>query len=54
LSFHPAATLRVGLSSRGLPIGMQIVGHRHRDDQVLQAALAFEQVRPWRPHWPEI
>jgi aspartyl-tRNA(Asn)/glutamyl-tRNA(Gln) amidotransferase subunit A len=54
LSFHPAATLRVGMSSRGLPLGMQIVGHRHRDDLVLQAAFAFEQVRPWHPHWPEL
>jgi aspartyl-tRNA(Asn)/glutamyl-tRNA(Gln) amidotransferase subunit A len=54
MSFHPAATLRVGLSSRGLPMGLQIVGHRHRDDLVLQAAHAFEQVRPWHPRWPEL
>ena len=52
LSWHPAATLRVGLSRAGLPIGMQIVGPRHRDDLVLQAARAFEQLRPWHPHWP--
>ena len=52
LSWHPATTLRVGLSRAGLPIGMQIVGPRHRDDLVLQAARAFEQLRPWHPHWP--
>jgi aspartyl-tRNA(Asn)/glutamyl-tRNA(Gln) amidotransferase subunit A len=53
LSWHPAASVRVGLSRAGLPIGMQIVGPRHRDDVVLQTALAFERERPWHPHWPE-
>src|SRR5262249_50780055 len=42
LSWHPAATVRVGRSRAGLPIGMQLVGPRHRDDLVLQAARAFE------------
>ena len=53
LSWHPAATVRIGLSKRGLPMGMQIVGPRQRDDLVLQAARAFERERPWHPHWPE-
>jgi len=52
LSWHPAATVRVGLSRAGLPMGMQIVGPRHRDDLVLQVARAFERERPWHPHWP--
>ncbi|MBI3785622.1 MAG: amidase [Deltaproteobacteria bacterium] len=54
LSWHPAATVRIGLSRAGLPMGMQIVGHRHRDDIVLQAARAFERERPWHPQWPQI
>jgi aspartyl-tRNA(Asn)/glutamyl-tRNA(Gln) amidotransferase subunit A len=52
LSWHPAATVRVGRSRAGLPIGMQIVGPRHRDDLVLRAARAFERERPWHPDWP--
>jgi aspartyl-tRNA(Asn)/glutamyl-tRNA(Gln) amidotransferase subunit A len=52
LSWHPAATVRVGLSRSRLPMGMQIVGPRHRDDLVLQAARAFERQRPWHPQWP--
>jgi len=52
LSRQPAATLRVGLSRLGLPIGMQIVGPRHREDLVLRAALAFQRERPWHPDWP--
>ncbi len=53
LSWHPAATVRAGLSRAGLPVGLQIVGPRHRDDLVLQAARAFERVRPW-PEWPDV
>jgi aspartyl-tRNA(Asn)/glutamyl-tRNA(Gln) amidotransferase subunit A len=53
LSWHPAATVRAGFSRAGLPVGLQIVGPRHRDDLVLQAAHAFEQARPWAHHWPE-
>jgi aspartyl-tRNA(Asn)/glutamyl-tRNA(Gln) amidotransferase subunit A len=54
LSWHPAATVRAGLSKAGLPVGLQIVGPRHRDDLVLQAARAFEQVRPWADDWPDL
>jgi aspartyl-tRNA(Asn)/glutamyl-tRNA(Gln) amidotransferase subunit A len=54
LSWHPAATVRAGKSRIGLPVGMQIVGPRHRDDLVLAVARAFERERPWHPDWPEI
>jgi aspartyl-tRNA(Asn)/glutamyl-tRNA(Gln) amidotransferase subunit A len=54
LSWHPAATVRAGFSKAGLPVGLQIVGPRHRDDRVLQAAHAFERARPWAHHWPEL
>jgi aspartyl-tRNA(Asn)/glutamyl-tRNA(Gln) amidotransferase subunit A len=54
LSWHPAATVRAGFSRAGLPVGLQIVGPRHRDDLVLQAAFAFEQARPWRDNWPRL
>jgi aspartyl-tRNA(Asn)/glutamyl-tRNA(Gln) amidotransferase subunit A len=54
MSWHPAATVRAGLSRANLPVGLQIVGPRHRDDRVLQAAWAFEQVRPYRDSWPQL
>jgi aspartyl-tRNA(Asn)/glutamyl-tRNA(Gln) amidotransferase subunit A len=54
LSWHPAATVRAGFSTAKLPVGLQIVGPRHRDDLVLQAAYAYEQARPWMHEWPEI
>lgn len=52
MSWHPAATVRAGLSAAGLPAGLQIVGPRHRDDLVLQAGWAFEQARPYQDVWP--
>ena len=52
LSWHPAASVRAGFSKAGLPVGLQIVAPRHRDDLVLQAAFAFERVRPWAHDWP--
>jgi aspartyl-tRNA(Asn)/glutamyl-tRNA(Gln) amidotransferase subunit A len=54
LSWHPAGTVRAGLSRAGLPVGLQIVAPRHRDDRVLQAAWAFEQARPWAEDWPDV
>jgi len=52
LSGHPAATVRVGLTRAGLPAGLQIIGRRHRDEQVLQTACLYEQAFPWNDHWP--
>jgi Asp-tRNA(Asn)/Glu-tRNA(Gln) amidotransferase A subunit family amidase len=54
LSGHPAATVPVGLTKNGLPAGLQIIGPRQRDDLVLQASYAYEQMRPWDDHWPRI
>jgi Asp-tRNA(Asn)/Glu-tRNA(Gln) amidotransferase A subunit family amidase len=52
-SGHPAASVRAGFGDNDLPVGLQIVGPRHREDLILQAALAYEQARPWNDHWPE-
>jgi len=54
LSGHPAATVPAGLTKNGLPAGLQIIGPRQRDDLVLQASYAYEQMRPWNDHWPSI
>jgi len=39
----PAISVPCGFTSSGLPIGLQIVGRRHCDFDVLQLAYAFEQ-----------
>ncbi len=51
---NPAAKVPAGLTAKGLPAGLQIIGPRLRDDRVLQAAFAFEQYRPWKDRWPEM
>jgi amidase/aspartyl-tRNA(Asn)/glutamyl-tRNA(Gln) amidotransferase subunit A len=45
-SGHPSASIPAGLFE-GLPVGMQIIGRRGADVDVLAASAAFERVRPW-------
>ena len=47
LCWNPAASVPAGLSHDGLPIGLQIMAPRHRDDIVMRLARVFEQARPW-------
>lgn len=50
LTGQPAISVPCGFTSQGLPVGLQIVGRWRDDRSVLQAAAAFEQLRPW-PQW---
>ncbi|MEU6642129.1 amidase [Saccharomonospora sp. NPDC046836] len=55
LTQQPAITVPAGFTSRGLPVGLQIVGPRHSDDLVLAVARLVEEVQPWptgRPAGP--
>jgi len=45
---QPAASIPCGLTSSGLPVGLQIVGPLHGDAKVLRAARAFETTQPAR------
>ena len=44
---NPAASIPAGLTKEGLPVGMQIIGRKYMDEDVLAAAYAYEQIRPW-------
>ena len=44
LSGHPAISLPCGKTAAGLPIGLQLVGHKNATDALVQAALAVERV----------
>jgi amidase/aspartyl-tRNA(Asn)/glutamyl-tRNA(Gln) amidotransferase subunit A len=47
-SGHPAASIPAGLSDDDLPVGMQIIGRRYADADVLAASATFERLRPWQ------
>jgi aspartyl-tRNA(Asn)/glutamyl-tRNA(Gln) amidotransferase subunit A len=47
LTRQPAASVPCGLTSAGLPIGLQIVGRMYDDALVLRAARAFERALPF-------
>ncbi|MHB1124267.1 MAG: amidase [Ramlibacter sp.] len=46
LTQQPACTIPCGLTSAGLPVGLQLVGPMFGDALVLRAARAYEQVQP--------
>jgi aspartyl-tRNA(Asn)/glutamyl-tRNA(Gln) amidotransferase subunit A len=46
LSGHPAISIPCGRTRDGMPIGIQLVGHKGRTPALVQAALAIEDVLP--------
>jgi aspartyl-tRNA(Asn)/glutamyl-tRNA(Gln) amidotransferase subunit A len=53
-SGNPAVSLRAGLSDDRLPVGLQLVAPRLREDLLLQISHQYEQLRPWRTQWPRL
>ena len=52
MSEQPAISVPCGFTAGGLPIGLQVIGRRFADLQVLRVARAWERLRaPLRP-WP--
>ncbi|HEX5881492.1 MAG TPA: amidase family protein, partial [Actinomycetota bacterium] len=45
---HPAASIPAGLAEDRLPVGMQLIGRRYGDADVLAASATFERLRPWQ------
>jgi aspartyl-tRNA(Asn)/glutamyl-tRNA(Gln) amidotransferase subunit A len=52
MSEQPAASINCGYTAGGLPIGLQVIGHRFDDLGVLQIARAWEAMRPPQRPWP--
>ena len=50
----PGLSLPCGFDDQGLPIGLQIIGNVLREDQVLQAAYAYEQATNWHQQSPKL
>jgi aspartyl-tRNA(Asn)/glutamyl-tRNA(Gln) amidotransferase subunit A len=49
LCWFPAISVPIGLTTDGLPVGLQINARRHHDEVALRLARLFELARPW-PH----
>ena len=52
MSEQPAISVNAGFTEDGLPIGLQIVGRRHDDLDVLRLGAAWERLAPPMPAWP--
>ena len=50
----PAASIPAGFTTDNLPVGLQIIAQRYREDNVLAASAAFEQAQPWILRMPPI
>ena len=46
LTGHPAASVCAGIAADEMPVGLQIVGRSHCEDDVNRAAAAFEETFP--------
>ena len=53
LSGHPAASAPAGFSDGGLPIGVQIIGRRFSEADILSVVAALERARPWSAQYDE-
>jgi amidase len=47
MSGHPVVTVPAGLTDDGLPVGLQLVGHRYDEERLLSLAAAYEDANPW-------
>ena len=50
----PAISLPCGLTSGGLPVGLQIIGNHFDEGSVLRAAYAYEQNTDWHRNKPDL
>ena len=48
----PAISVPAGVTCAGLPVGLQVIGPRYREDLLLAASARYERARPWPRHAP--
>lgn len=52
LTGQPAASIPVGFTREGLPVGLQMVGRINSEVDIFRAAAAYEAARPWAERYP--
>lgn len=53
-SGQPAASVPSYWTAAGLPVGVQLIGHFGREDQILAAAAQIEKLAPWSGRMPNL
>lgn len=53
LTGHPVMSVPAGLTDDGLPVGLQVVGSRYDEADLIGVASAFEQANPWHDDYPD-
>ncbi|MGF6265928.1 Asp-tRNA(Asn)/Glu-tRNA(Gln) amidotransferase A subunit family amidase [Paraburkholderia youngii] len=54
LTGQPAASIPIGFTASGLPVGLQMVAKTGCETEIFRAAAAFESARPWLHKTPPI
>lgn len=54
LTGQPAASVPCGFDSKGLPVGLHVIGRAYEDSLVLGACRTFEQLQPWADAKPSL
>ena len=52
LCWNPAISIPAGVTSAGLPVGVQVMVRRHADELALRLGRILEEIRPWPRHAP--
>ncbi len=50
----PGLAIPAGFSTEGLPVGMQLLGKKFAESELLQTGFAYQQVTDWHKRMPEI
>ena len=50
----PGISFNAGFDKEDLPIGLQLIGPHYREDVLLRAAHAYQQVTDWHTRAPKV
>lgn len=48
---HPSASIPAGILSDNMPVGLHVITHRFKDEDILRISKAFEDIAPWNEYY---